>query len=167
VRGAPANLLVFHFFTRMLFKFDPTCHHNSRHLLSTAPIKNSPSHLTQIPQPHTTHSKKIPFTKDPPDWLGLGIRIFPNILLPFFLPLPPSISSCTFPRQLAQLIVNAGGVGALVDYVASTRGPARLPGIMTLARAPPWPRSFRFVSSSFFLCSCFFSPRGNCFFTLR
>ena len=34
--------------------------------------------------------------------------------------------------QLAQLIVNAGGVGALVDYVNETRGNSRLPGIMTL-----------------------------------
>lgn len=165
MRGAPAKL-VFHFVTRMLFKFHPTCHHNSRHLLSTAPIKNPPSHLTQVPQSHTAHSKKIPFTKDPPDWLGLELRRVPKFLLPFFLPLSPSISSFPFPRQLAQLIVNAGGVGALVDYVASTRGPARLPGIMTLARAPPWPRSFGFVSKSFSNIR-FFSPRGNCFFTVR
>jgi len=34
--------------------------------------------------------------------------------------------------ELAQLIVNAGGVGALVDYVNETRSTARLPGIMTL-----------------------------------
>merc|ERR1712146_794155 len=33
---------------------------------------------------------------------------------------------------LAQLIVNAGGVGALVDYVTEARGNARLPGVMTL-----------------------------------
>ena len=30
--------------------------------------------------------------------------------------------------QLAQLIVNAGGVGALVDYVNEARGNSRLPG---------------------------------------
>lgn len=34
--------------------------------------------------------------------------------------------------ELAQLIVNAGGAGALVDYVNESRGNARLPGIMTL-----------------------------------
>merc|ERR1711957_848366 len=34
--------------------------------------------------------------------------------------------------ELAQLIVNAGGVGAMVDYVTEARGNARLPGIMTL-----------------------------------
>ena len=32
----------------------------------------------------------------------------------------------------AQLIVNAGGVGALVDYVTEARGNAALPGIMAL-----------------------------------
>jgi len=30
------------------------------------------------------------------------------------------------------MIVNAGGVAAIVDYVASTRGNVRLPGIMML-----------------------------------
>jgi hypothetical protein len=30
------------------------------------------------------------------------------------------------------MIVNAGGVAAVVDYVASTRGNVRLPGIMML-----------------------------------
>eukprot|EP00695_Tsukubamonas_globosa_P001960 TRINITY_DN3033_c0_g1_i1.p1 TRINITY_DN3033_c0_g1~~TRINITY_DN3033_c0_g1_i1.p1 ORF type:complete len:188 (+),score=54.88 TRINITY_DN3033_c0_g1_i1:86-649(+) len=34
--------------------------------------------------------------------------------------------------NLAQWIVNQGGVGALVDYVSESRGNARLPGIMTL-----------------------------------
>ena len=34
--------------------------------------------------------------------------------------------------ELARLIVNAGGVTAMVDYVNETRGNARLPGIMTL-----------------------------------
>jgi len=34
--------------------------------------------------------------------------------------------------ELAQLIVNAGGVGAMVDYVTEASGNARLPGIMTL-----------------------------------
>lgn len=33
---------------------------------------------------------------------------------------------------MAQLIVNSGGVAAVVDYVNETRGNARLPGIMTL-----------------------------------
>lgn len=34
--------------------------------------------------------------------------------------------------QLAQLIVNAGGVAAVVDYVGETRSNVRLPGIMML-----------------------------------
>lgn len=33
---------------------------------------------------------------------------------------------------MAQLIVNSGGVAAIVDYVGESQGPARLPGIMTL-----------------------------------
>ena len=32
--------------------------------------------------------------------------------------------------QLAQLIVNAGGVAAVVDYLGETRGNVRLPGVM-------------------------------------
>lgn len=34
--------------------------------------------------------------------------------------------------QLAQLIVNAGGVAAVVDYVGESKGNIRLPGIMML-----------------------------------
>ena len=34
--------------------------------------------------------------------------------------------------DLAKLIVNAGGVAAMVDYITEGRGNARLPGIMTL-----------------------------------
>merc|ERR1712151_1349030 len=34
--------------------------------------------------------------------------------------------------DLAKLIVNAGGVAAMVDYIADARGNNRLPGIMTL-----------------------------------
>ena len=37
---------------------------------------------------------------------------------------------CLF--QLAQLIVNAGGVAAVVDYIGDCRGNVRLPGIMML-----------------------------------
>eukprot|EP00662_Eupelagonemidae_sp_cell21_P041675 gene41675-4238_t len=44
-------------------------------------------------------------------------------------------ATCHTP-ELAQLIVNAGGVGALVDYVHDTTGNARLPGIMTLGAQP-------------------------------
>ena len=33
---------------------------------------------------------------------------------------------------MAQLIVNAGGVAAIVDYVGDSRGNVRLPGIMML-----------------------------------
>ena len=33
---------------------------------------------------------------------------------------------------MAKLIVNAGGVAAMVDYVTEARGNNRLPGIMTL-----------------------------------
>lgn len=34
--------------------------------------------------------------------------------------------------QLAQLIVNAGGVAAVVDYIGESRGNVRLPGVMML-----------------------------------
>ena len=37
-----------------------------------------------------------------------------------------------FVLQLAQLIVNAGGVAALVDYIGESKGNVRLPGIMTV-----------------------------------
>ena len=36
------------------------------------------------------------------------------------------------PPQLSQLIVNAGGVAAVVDYIGETRGNVRLPGVMML-----------------------------------
>jgi len=39
---------------------------------------------------------------------------------------------CKHSPELAQAVVNAGGVGAMVDYVTEARGNARLPGIMTL-----------------------------------
>ena len=34
--------------------------------------------------------------------------------------------------QLSQLIVNAGGIAAVIDYIGDTRGNVRLPGIMML-----------------------------------
>ncbi|KAJ7363149.1 Sperm-associated antigen 6 [Desmophyllum pertusum] len=34
--------------------------------------------------------------------------------------------------ELAQLITNAGGVGAVVDYINDSKGNVRLPGIMML-----------------------------------
>ena len=34
--------------------------------------------------------------------------------------------------QLAQLITNAGGVGAVVDFIRESKGNVRLPGIMML-----------------------------------
>ena len=34
--------------------------------------------------------------------------------------------------QLAQLIVNAGGVAAVIDYIGESSGNVRLPGIMML-----------------------------------
>lgn len=34
--------------------------------------------------------------------------------------------------QLSQLIVNAGGVAGIVDYVGETKGNVRLPGVMML-----------------------------------
>lgn len=39
---------------------------------------------------------------------------------------------CVCVTQLAQLIVNAGGVAAVVDYVGESKGNIRLPGIMML-----------------------------------
>ncbi|KAI8851582.1 armadillo-type protein [Chytridium lagenaria] len=44
-----------------------------------------------------------------------------------------AMSGKTLQRSsLAQLIVNSGGIAAVVDYVNDSRGNARLPGIMTL-----------------------------------
>lgn len=43
-----------------------------------------------------------------------------------------TLSSYYFFIQLAQLIVNAGGVAAVVDYVGECKGNVRLPGIMML-----------------------------------
>ena len=34
--------------------------------------------------------------------------------------------------ELCQLIMNAGGVAAIVDYIGETKGNVRLPGIMML-----------------------------------
>ena len=34
--------------------------------------------------------------------------------------------------ELAQLVVNAGGVAAVVDYVGESKGNVRLPGVMML-----------------------------------
>ena len=47
------------------------------------------------------------------------------------------LSTCFYlhnshPPQLAQLIVNAGGVAAVIDYVGDSTGNVRLPGIMML-----------------------------------
>ena len=42
---------------------------------------------------------------------------------------------CFFIRisvQLAQLVVNAGGVAAVVDYIGDSKGNVRLPGVMML-----------------------------------
>lgn len=43
-----------------------------------------------------------------------------------------NIILCVCVTQLAQLIVNAGGVAAVVDYVGESKGNIRLPGIMML-----------------------------------
>ena len=37
-----------------------------------------------------------------------------------------------FFHQLAQLISNAGGLGAVVDFIKESKGNVRLPGIMML-----------------------------------
>ena len=34
--------------------------------------------------------------------------------------------------QLAQLIVNAGGIAAVINYISDTQGNVRLPGVMML-----------------------------------
>jgi len=33
---------------------------------------------------------------------------------------------------MAQIIVNAGGIAAIIDYIDNSKGTAKLPGIMTL-----------------------------------
>ena len=35
-------------------------------------------------------------------------------------------------QKLSQLVVNSGGVGAIVDYIGDRKGNVRLPGIMAL-----------------------------------
>lgn len=42
------------------------------------------------------------------------------------------MNTVLFFHQLAQLITNAGGVGAVVDYIRESKGNVRLPGIMML-----------------------------------
>ena len=37
-----------------------------------------------------------------------------------------------FPNQLSQMIVNSGGVAAVIDYLGDCKGAMRLPGIMML-----------------------------------
>jgi hypothetical protein len=37
-----------------------------------------------------------------------------------------------FNYQLAQLLVNAGGVAAVVDFIGENKGNVRLPGVMML-----------------------------------
>jgi hypothetical protein len=37
-----------------------------------------------------------------------------------------------FQSQLAQLLVNAGGVAAMVDFIGENKGNVRLPGVMML-----------------------------------
>lgn len=39
---------------------------------------------------------------------------------------------CVFPTQLSQIIVNMGGVAAVIDYLGDSKGNVRLPGIMML-----------------------------------
>lgn len=39
---------------------------------------------------------------------------------------------CVFPTQLSQIIVNVGGIAAVIDYLGDSKGPVRLPGIMML-----------------------------------
>lgn len=37
-----------------------------------------------------------------------------------------------FPTQLSQIIVNVGGIAAVIDYLGESKGAVRLPGIMML-----------------------------------
>lgn len=39
---------------------------------------------------------------------------------------------CVFSTQLSQIIVNVGGVAAVIDYLGDSKGNVRLPGIMML-----------------------------------
>ena len=55
-----------------------------------------------------------------------------QIDFPPTLPPSPTLSPSLPSAQLSQLIINTGGVAAVVDYIGDTRGNVRLPGIMLL-----------------------------------
>ena len=54
-----------------------------------------------------------------------NLGYYKNVLVIYLL------NSCLF-SQLSQLIVNAGGVAAVIDYIGETHGNVRLPGVMML-----------------------------------
>ena len=58
--------------------------------------------------------------------------IFSSFYTSFSLSLPFSFLPFLSSLQLSQLIVNAGGVAAIVDYLGDTQGNVRLPGVMML-----------------------------------
>ncbi|XP_055337176.1 sperm-associated antigen 6-like isoform X3 [Paramacrobiotus metropolitanus] len=39
---------------------------------------------------------------------------------------------CKYSEEIAQMVVNSGGIGATVEYLNTHRGPSRVPGLMTL-----------------------------------
>ena len=66
-------------------------------------------------------------------WVGMCVCVYPCVVLGLGTFLANHcFSFSTPPDQLSQLVVNAGGLGVLVDYVSEIKGTNRLPGIMTL-----------------------------------
>jgi len=64
--------------------------------------------------------------------------------------------------QLSQLIVNAGGVAAVVDYVGESKGNVRLPGIMMLGYVAAHSENLAMAVIVSKVCVLFFSTIINC-----
>ena len=73
-----------------------------------------------------------PVGPDPSSWRLPPARnaLLTNSSPPVSLFLSREVSKHT--PELAQLLVNAGGVSAIIDYLGESSGTIRLPGIMTL-----------------------------------
>lgn len=70
------------------------------------------------------------------------------------------LGSCHF-SQLSQLIVNAGGVAAVIDCIGSCKGNIRLPGIMMLGYVAAHSENLAMAVIISKVSACFISP-GSC-----
>ena len=84
-------------------------------------VREITKHTPEVGMIHNTVYSIIP----------CGVHFFGfNFLNALFLHTFLNLSLLCF--QLSQLIVNAGGIAAIVDYVGESKGNVRLPGVMTL-----------------------------------